>query len=153
MRSAVAAIKVEPVAGAERISLDEAIALASTADPAARVGFVSLPQRPTQPLRVSLLRPGQEIGTPVLTVFVDPWTRRIVERFDPRDLSPAEAAIAWQHGLHEGRGLGPIWRALVFLSGFLPLIFAVTGVRIWWLKRKARPTRPARSYVVRTELR
>jgi uncharacterized iron-regulated membrane protein len=34
--------------------------------------------------------------------------------------------------------LGHIWRALVFLSGLLPLLFAITGVSMWWLKRARR---------------
>jgi hypothetical protein len=27
---------------------------------------------------------------------------------------------------------------LVFISGFLPPLFAVTGVTMWWLRRKVR---------------
>jgi uncharacterized iron-regulated membrane protein len=152
MRSIVAGVKVSPVSGTEPMALEDAIALAQAADPAARVGFVSLPQRPNQPFRMTLLSPGQELGTPLLTVFVDPWTRRVVERFDPRDMTIVDAALAWQHGLHEGRGLGPVWKALVFLSGFLPLLFTITGVRMWWLKRRMRVRRLApQSYATESE--
>jgi uncharacterized iron-regulated membrane protein len=151
-RAIVAAVKVEPVPNIERMSIEDTIALAQGAYPAARVAMVSLPQRPTQPVRVTLLRPGEELGTPVPSVFIDPYARRIVERLDPQDFTAAEAALAWQHGLHEARGLGPVWKFLVFLSGFLPLIFTVTGLRIWWLKRRAQLRQGAVKYAIETEL-
>jgi len=44
----------------------------------------------------------------------------------------------WLRVLHYGNGLGVVWRALVFFAGFLPLLFAITGVRMWWLKRAQR---------------
>jgi uncharacterized iron-regulated membrane protein len=46
--------------------------------------------------------------------------------------------LAWQHALHAGEGFGWIWKGLVALAGLLPLLFAVTGVAIWWMKRRNR---------------
>ena len=40
--------------------------------------------------------------------------------------------------LHEAYGFGLIYQSLVFLSGFLPLIFFVTGIAMWWKKRQNR---------------
>jgi uncharacterized iron-regulated membrane protein len=151
-RAMIAALKVEPGAGIERMSMGDTIALAQTAYPDARIATVSLPPRTSQPVRVTLLREGEELGSPVPSVFIDPYARRIVERLDPRDFTTAQAALAWQHGLHEARGLGPGWRILVFLSGFLPLIFTVTGLRIWWLKRRAQARQVAVRYAIETEL-
>jgi hypothetical protein len=45
-----------------------------------------------------------------------------------------------------------VWKFLVFLSGFLPLIFTVTGLRIWWLKRRAQARQVAVRYAIETEL-
>ena len=151
-RALVASLKAEPIAGAEPMLIEDAMALAQGAYPSARVAMVSLPQRPTQPMRVTLLRSGEELGSPVPSVFIDPYARRIVERLDPQDFTAAEAALAWQHGLHEGRGLGPVWKFLVFLSGFLPLIFTVTGLRIWWLKCRAQARQASVSYAIETKL-
>lgn len=152
-RAIVAAIKAEPIVGVAPMSIEDAVALAQGAYPTARAAMVSLPQRPTQPLRVTMLRPGEELGSPVPNVFIDPYARRIVERLDPEDFTAAEAALSWQHGLHEGRGLGPVWKFLVFLSGFLPLIFTVTGLRIWWLKRQSSGRAAVRRYAMGSELR
>ena len=40
--------------------------------------------------------------------------------------------------LHFSVGMGGVWTFLVFLTGLLPLLFAITGLNIWWLKRRAR---------------
>ena len=138
LRAASAAVKVERVAGAVAMPVDEAIALARQNMLEARVDFVGLPTRPDQPYRITLLRPGQGHGEPAVTVFVDPWTRQIVKTLDPREYSTGETLIAWQHLLHSGEGAGPIWRLLVFVVGFLALLFAFTGVCMWWLKRTRR---------------
>ena len=63
----------------------------------------------------------------------------------PAPVQPRRDVLAWQHALHAGQGLGPVWKLLVFLSGFLPLLFAVTGLAMWLLKRRRRqaPGRPA----------
>jgi uncharacterized iron-regulated membrane protein len=48
----------------------------------------------------------------------------------------------WLRVMHYGQGLGEVWRALAFFSGFLPLLFAITGVSMWWLKRTQRRAVP-----------
>jgi uncharacterized iron-regulated membrane protein len=133
-----AAPRIAPTPGAPKLPLDEAAALAAAALPAARPLMLALPARPDQPIRISLALPGHAHGEPMATVFVDPGARRVVELRDPRAFSAAEGLLAWQRPLHAGRGLGPAWRLLVFLSGLLPLLFAVTGVSMWWLKRRNR---------------
>ena len=50
---------------------------------------------------------------------------------------PSESFMAWQRPVHQGL-LGPVWRFLVFLSGFLPAIFVFTGVVMWLKKRQNR---------------
>ncbi|NDC64945.1 MAG: PepSY domain-containing protein, partial [Planctomycetia bacterium] len=57
---------------------------------------------------------------------------------DPRSYTLGETIMAWQHALHAGEGLGWTWKILVFLSGFLPPLFAVTGVSMWLIKRRNR---------------
>jgi uncharacterized iron-regulated membrane protein len=59
----------------------------------------------------------------------------VIETFDPRQFSLGERVLAWQHAVHAGQALGWVWKVLVFLSGFLPLLFALTGATMWWLKR------------------
>jgi len=144
LRAEVNGVKVAPLADATAMPVDEAIALARETVPGARVDLVGLASRPDQPLRVTLLRPGQERGAPAVTVLVDPWARRVVKALDPHDFSAGEGIVAWQHAIHSGIGAGSVWKVLVFASGFLPLLFSITGVSMWWLKRGRRKAAAAR---------
>jgi uncharacterized iron-regulated membrane protein len=138
LRGAANAVRVEPRRSAEPLGIDAAIALARDGFPDTTPRFVFLPVRPDQPLRVGLARAGEERHAPAITVFVDPWARRITEVLDPRRFSLGETILAWQHAVHAGQGLGPLWQALAFLCGLLPLLFTVTGLTIWRLKRRRR---------------
>ena len=71
-------------------------------------------------------------------MIIDPWRKSIVDVFDPRTLSTGESIIAWQRALHYGQGLGGGYKFLVFVSGVIIPIFAVTGFLMWWLKRRNR---------------
>jgi uncharacterized iron-regulated membrane protein len=138
LRAAGNAIKVEPVNGASPLDIDGAVALARERVPDSALRFVFLPTRPDQPIRVALTPSGRDRQAPAIMVFVDPWTRRVAEVLDPRQYSLGESLLAWQHALHAGEGLGPVWKGLVFVSGLLPLLFAVTGVTMWQLRRRRR---------------
>jgi uncharacterized iron-regulated membrane protein len=138
LRARAAAVRVEPVAAAEPLGVDSAIELARASVSGAEPSFAFLPTRPDQPFRIGLLRAGQERGAPPVTVFIDPWARRVIEVLDPRQFSIGERILAWQHALHAGEALGWAWKLLVFISGFLPPLFVFTGVSMWWIKRRRR---------------
>jgi uncharacterized iron-regulated membrane protein len=140
--------KVEPVRGAPPLAIDDAVAMAREIAPGASPILVAMPVRPDQAARVQLTREGHEHGKPMVTVFIDPAQRKIIEVRDPEDFSAGEAVMTWQRPLHAGRGLGWTWRILVFLSGFLPLLFVITGISFWWLKRRTRMATQARRAVV-----
>jgi uncharacterized iron-regulated membrane protein len=145
LRATAQAIRVQPVRGAERMSADAAVAMAQAAVPDAEFRAVALAGRPDQPYRVSLAPPGHEHGAPIIAVFVDPWAQRVIEVRDPRAYNAGETVMAWQHALHAGAGLGWVWKVLVFLSGLLPTLFAITGFSMWMLKRRSRRTAAARA--------
>lgn len=138
MRAAMFQARVEPIRGATPIGLGEALALAQERVPDARFLNAFLATRPDQAIRIGLIRPGHEAGAPIITVIVDPWRKSVVDVFDPRTLSTGESIIAWQRALHYGVGLGGIYKFLVFVSGVIIPIFAVTGFLMWWLKRRNR---------------
>jgi uncharacterized iron-regulated membrane protein len=135
LRATANAMKVVPIAGAQPIGIDEAIALAQNQFPDTAPAFAFLPTRPDQPYRIGLLRPEQDRRAPAIAVFVDPWTRRAIEALDPRLFSLGERILAWQHSIHAGQGFGWMWKIPVFLCGLLPLFFALSGAAMWWLKR------------------
>ena len=135
LRGRAAGLKVEPIAAVQPADIDEAIALARGWVPGAEPGFAFLPARADQPFRIGLLRADQQGGAPAVTIFVDPWSRRVIEVLDPREYSIGEKTLAWQHALHAGQALGWVWKLLVFLCGLLPLLFAISGVTMWRLRR------------------
>jgi uncharacterized iron-regulated membrane protein len=71
----------------------------------------------------------------ITTVMVD-------DRSGKADRSPAplagDRAAQWIRWIHEGSHSGPVWQFIVFLTGVLPLVFAVTGVIMWWRGRRQR---------------
>lgn len=138
LRASAGAIRVKPVAGAATLDADAALALARASVADAEPRSIFLAGRPDQPYRISMARAGAADGGPTIQVFVDPFERRVIEIRDPRDFTWGETIIAWQHALHEGAGLGLIWKALVFVSGFLPLLFAITGLTMWLRKRRQK---------------
>jgi uncharacterized iron-regulated membrane protein len=141
LRAAATAIKAEPMKGQLAMAIDDAIRLAQQRVPGAQLRLVFLPSRPDQPIRVTMVPEGRDRHAPPVAVFVDPWKRSVLGVQDPREFTAGETLLAWQHAIHAGEALGPIWKLLAFLSGFLPLLFVITGVTMWWLRRRRRQAR------------
>jgi uncharacterized iron-regulated membrane protein len=114
------------------------VALAQDAVPGGTFRTAFLPTRPDQPMRLSLARAGDAPGAPLVTVLVDPWAGKVVEALNPQSFTAGETFLAWQRALHEGSGLGGVYRFIVFLSGLIIPLFVVTGISMWWLRRRAR---------------
>lgn len=137
-RSVAQALTVSPN-GRTAASLDRVAEIARAAVPDARFRAVALPGRAEQPHRVTLSPPGLYAdGGPSISVYVDPYEERAIATLDPRQFSLGERIIAWQRPLHAGVGLGAVYKALVFLSGLLPLFFVVTGIAMWLISRRRK---------------
>jgi len=143
LRGGGSEVRVTPIEGRMPLDIDAAAALARSAAPDATLRSIFLPLRKDQPYRVNLARGEAEQGVPLVSVFVDPWAGRVVELRDPQTYSAGERIIGWQRALHAGAGFGWPWKIVVFLSGFLPPLFAGSGVAMWLLKRRARLQRKA----------
>lgn len=138
MRAAMFQARVEPLRGATPMAVDEAVELARSRVPDSRFLNAFLPTRPDQAMRIGLVRAGHVEGAPIITVIIDPSRRQVVDVFDPRTMNTGESIIAWQRALHYGVGLGSGYKFLVFVSGVIIPLFAVTGVLMWWIKRRNR---------------
>lgn len=130
---------VKPQPGIAPLDVDAAAALAAASVPGAELRSLNLPMRADQPFR-AVMRRAQGGALPIIA-FIDPWQRRVVELRDPSSYSPAERLVASMHAIHDGSAFGWIWRALVFLSGLLPALFAISGIWMWFLKRRSRRSR------------
>jgi uncharacterized iron-regulated membrane protein len=117
---------------------DKAVASALAVVPNARARVVQLPDRPGRPIVVEMENTGLGPGTPPILVTFDPDSGALGYIDDPRQYAIGDKVLNLQHTLHFGIGMGRIWQGIVVLSGFLPLVLAVTGVNIWWLRRRSR---------------
>ncbi len=120
------------------LSLDQAIATAQAAVPGIVPLNFQLPNRPDSPYVLNFRPTALGQGAPPILVSVDRMNGQIVYVDDFRTYNVGEQVVVWQRLLHSGLGLGIAYKILVFLSGFLPLLFGITGFRMWWLKRSQR---------------
>jgi len=120
---------------------DEAARIALAAIPNSRVREVHLPPRLDGVYMVMLIPRPFDDGAPEISTFIGPGPE-ILDIVDPRNSSSGKQLQQWLRVLHYGRGIGEVWRFLVFFSGLLPLLFAITGLRMWWLKRTRRQSIP-----------
>jgi hypothetical protein len=40
--------------------------------------------------------------------------------------------------IHDGTGTGPVWQLIIFLGGIIPAALAVTGILMWFNRRRRR---------------
>lgn len=105
------------------------------------MNWVSVPTEPSGTLVFSFVEvPGSSVSRwSERMVYVDGESGLVQRVDDPvRRRTRGEGFLAWQWPLHSGRAFGWAGRGVVFLTGWVPLVLYVTGVRIWWHKRKAR---------------
>ena len=127
---------VPVVSGGPVIGGWQALALAQGGQARINPTSVTLPVRAGQAIKVQL---GDWTGR---TVFVDPYRASLVE--DPQPPSRVDGLSMQMVKLHIGHGLGPLYWLLAFVTGFVPLLFFVTGFFMWRRKRQNRlsMTRP-----------
>ena len=119
---------VDVPADATRLPLDRLLADAAKATGGQPVSLI-VPAQADRPVTVSFA--GGERGG---TAF-NPYTGQPIRASGPAAQGLNRGTIEQWHG---GSGFGPVWKFLVFLTGFLPLIFVSTGALMWLKKRQNR---------------
>jgi uncharacterized iron-regulated membrane protein len=76
------------------------------------------------------------------TVLVNDRTSETVLAAQPLS---GDKAAQWIRWIHEGSRGGNVWRWIVFLTGVLPVLFALTGVMMWLRGRRVRRALRART--------
>ena len=129
---------IEALANATAINADQAVQVALGAVPAARLSSMNLPAGADEPYRINLIGDSALAGAPLINAVVDPYRSQVLSVRDPRGFKLGDTLMAWQRTVHDGRAWGAIWAFLVFFSGLMPPLFAVTGTAMWWMRRRAR---------------
>ena len=71
-------------------------------------------------------------------VTVDALTGAVIDDRHQAEGSAGDVFLAWQYPLHSGKAFGWPGRLVIFASGIVLTALCVTGVMIWWRKRRAR---------------
>jgi uncharacterized iron-regulated membrane protein len=116
------------------LDANRAVSLASAGLDGGRVLSLAFPAERGKAWRVQLAR-----GEDLRTVTVEDATGKVTEL--PEAL-PGDAFTMLLRRLHEGEHHGPVWRAIVFVTGFAPAILMVTGVLMWLRRAWSATSRP-----------
>ena len=131
---------IASIANPDALTVDDAAKLALAAVPNARLLSIQLSGGGVYMVAMNPEPYGN--GAPQISAFIGPGAE-VSSIVDPRTYALGKRILVWLRVLHYGYGLGQIWTVLVFLSGFLPLLFGITGFRMWQLKRARRVPLPA----------
>jgi len=145
-----------------RLNPDSALSVALTAQPDARADALFLPTANAGRAERGRVRGGEgasasagareadgagEIGPlwrvqlrstasgETATVVVNDRSGAVERLPDPL---AGDRAAQWMRWIHEGSHSGLVWQFVVFLTGAFPVVFALTGVIMWWRGRRGR---------------
>jgi len=120
----------------KKITVDEAVDIAkSEIDGGMKLVAVGLSTKDDQPYRLNFISEDAFEGTPPTTVLVDPYNKNIIMR-NPREYEIGNKINAWQHALHTGEWLGITSKITNFIVALSMLLFSITGVMMWLIKKR-----------------
>jgi uncharacterized iron-regulated membrane protein len=125
-------------ASASPIGLDKAMIIAQGLYPQAQLRSVQTPDGKMGVYRVDLRQTGDPNRQyPVTHVWIDRYTGQVLSARDRPDRTRGDALLDWLFPLHNGEAFGLVGRILMCITGLLPGILFVTGIRHWLSKRRA----------------
>ena len=124
-------------AGHSDIDIGQLEAAVRRVAPQGRLVSLRFPAEPGRSVIAALRPEGAAIDGPPTLVELDPATQRVLGMRGPGAGPAGAGVLAWLRTLHQGAGLGPLWRVAVGLTGLALLVFPITGVAMWLLRRSA----------------
>ena len=126
-------------ANGKMIDIDEVAAIANDRFPRADLQRIYFPTPADGVYRVIMRQSGDVRRTSGSTqLWIDSYERTVLAVQEPKTMTSGQAFVSWMFPLHNGEAFGMPGRIIVFLVGFTPFILYVTGLIVWWRKRKAR---------------
>ncbi|CAG2156845.1 hypothetical protein LMG19282_05319 [Cupriavidus campinensis] len=136
-----------PPEGVHAITPAQAMTAAQREYPGALVTRIGLPRKPGDVYEIRLRQSGEIRGDSGATrLWLDAYTGQRLGARDPlaKDAPSGDTLINWLFPLHTGEAFGTPGRAFITAFGLTPLIFAITGVLIWWKRRSGHRRHLAR---------
>ncbi|MBF6986632.1 PepSY domain-containing protein [Cupriavidus sp. IK-TO18] len=134
---------------ARPLDAGQIMAAAQSQYPDARITRISFPRKPGDAFEVRLRQPDEvRKDSGATRLWLDAWTGTRLGAKDPHDAPAGDTLLNWLFPLHTGEAFGLPGRIFITLFGLAPLAFALTGVLIWWKRRRGH-----RRHVVKTAQR
>ena len=134
-----------PMAGAKRITLDQAIAIGESALPGAVTSNVNVPANPKAVFRILKKFPEDRTPAGRSRVYLDQFSGAVLLVENTRTAALGTRILNLKRSAHTGDIFGAPTQALYFLVSVGIAMQAITGVLIWWNARaSSSPPRPSR---------
>lgn len=120
----------------DALPADSLLAIAERALPGGTISYLYLPAAPGQSFRVRKRLPGEEHPNGKSFVHVEPATGEVRATEDGSRAVRGARLYSILYPLHIGVLAGAWTRALALLTGLSLPVLAVTGVLVWWRRRR-----------------
>lgn len=116
-------------------TLDDMVARAQAHFPNEPIGYIQIPAKPDQPVRVRMRLHDDPHPNGRTAIYIHPQSGGIlaVHRWDELDVGARMNSVIYP--LHTGELGGPLLEAVVFLSGLGLGMLGITGIWLWWRRR------------------
>jgi uncharacterized iron-regulated membrane protein len=128
-------ISKDDVAKGPAISLDELAAHAQAQFPDDQIGYIFLPVKKDQAVRVRMKLADDPHPNGLTSVYLHPKTGEVLAVNRWNELDPGARAFSIVYPLHTGELGGVILEAVTFISGLALGMLGITGIWLWWRRR------------------
>lgn len=118
--------------------LDAMLAHARAAMPDGQASFVQIAANTQQAMRIRFRAPGEPHPNGISSVWLDPRTGAVLAVQRWHELDTGAAAVAIAYPLHTGELGGVLLEIINGLTGLVLAGLGLSGVWLWWQRRKAR---------------
>lgn len=119
-----------------KIQVNEALSNARSALPEASLYRIYLPKSETESMALRMQMPGETHA--YSWVWVDPFTADVLQVYDGSKANFATQVWNFRYKFHIGDFAGGLVQALWFILALTPLFFVVSGVYIFYLRKKRK---------------
>ncbi len=129
------------VQSAERLALDELVAIARTRFAQAMIGYVQIPASTDQPVRVRFKVADDSHPNGLSSVWLNPTTGEILAAYHWSELDTGSRIITVMYPLHTGELGGLTLTILVGLGGLAMASLGLSGIWLWTRRTWPAPRR------------
>jgi uncharacterized iron-regulated membrane protein len=135
--------KSTPIANQNPLILTNILQKADVALPGAETTQITFPQKPTDAYRIRKKFPQEDWHFGRSFVFLDQFSGEVLQVKDGRNPNLGDRVLASFTPLHYGTFWGLPSRILYVFVGLSPLVLFITGLVMWWHRKRNRPPTPA----------